>query len=50
MSVLRYLDHSPRLIQHEYGAWAHVPAIDESTDEHAANALAERRQKYLGAS
>lgn len=32
------LDHSPRVIPHEYGAWVHVPALDEATDleDHAA--------------
>jgi hypothetical protein len=41
--VMGDLDHSPRLIQHEYGAWVHVPAIDETTDEQDHAALAATR-------
>jgi hypothetical protein len=37
------LDHSPRVVQHEYGAWVNVPTIDETTDEQDAAALAATR-------
>lgn len=37
------LEHSPRVIGHEYGAWVHVPEIAEQTDEEDTAALEKSR-------
>lgn len=41
--VMGDLDHSPRVVTHEYGAWVHVPALDGAWGEEDQDALEKSR-------
>jgi hypothetical protein len=40
------LDHSPRVIPHDYGAWVNVPDLDGAWDEQDTAALEKSRPNF----